>query len=139
MVSYAHIDDIESRKPLLYDTPGMNPPETNTGPICIRRYNVFTLMPELRFSYLNREHVTLYSGISIGITKFFGKFTILNIEEEGPIHPYITTGDAGNSAPTLFASAHVTLIGMGWKHWFASAELGAGFKGIGAVGIGFEF
>ena len=141
MVSYAHIDDIESRKPLLYDTQGMNPPETNTGPICIRRYNAFTLMPELRFSYLNREHVTLYSGISIGITKFYGKFTILNIEEEGPIHPYITTSDAGNSAPTLFASAHVTLIGMklGWKHWFASAELGAGFKGIGAVGIGFEF
>lgn len=141
MVGYAHIDDVESREPLLYNTHGMNPPETNTGPICLRRYNVFTLMPELRFSFLNREHITLYSGISIGITKFYGKFTILNIEEEGPIHPYFTTGDKVNSAPTLFASAHVTLIGMklGWKHWFASVELGAGFKGIGAVGIGYEF
>ena len=143
MVSYAHIDDIESKKPLLNvsDHNGLNPSESYTGPICIRRYNVFTLMPELRFSYLNREHLTLYSGLSIGITKFYGKFTILNIEEEGPIHPYITAGDKGNSAPTLFASAHVTLIGVkvGWKHWFASAELGAGFKGIGAVGIGYEF
>jgi hypothetical protein len=141
MVGYAHIDDIESRSPLLYTVHDMNPAETNTGPICIRRYNIFTLMPELRFSYLNREHVTLYSGLSIGITKFFGKFTILNIEEEGPIHPYFTTGDKGNSAPTLFASAHVTLIGvkLGWKHWFASAEIGVGFKGIGAVGVGYEF
>jgi hypothetical protein len=141
MVGYAHIDDIESRSPLLNNTHGIEPPETNTGPICIRRYNAFVFMPELRFSYLNREHLTLYSGISIGITKFFGKFTILNIEEEGPIHPYFTADDKGNSAPTLFASAHVTLIGvkLGWKHWFASAEIGVGFKGIGAVGVGYEF
>lgn len=141
MVGYAHIDDIESRSPLLNHTHGMNPSETNTGPICIRRYNAFVFMPELRFSYLNRKHVTLYSGLSIGITKFYGKFTILNIEEEGPIHPYFTAGDKGNNAPTLFASAHVTLIGvkLGWEHWFASAELGAGFKGIGSVGVGYEF
>ena len=142
MVSYAHIDDIESRRPLLNDSHhGVDASETSTGPICIRRYNVFTLMPELRFSYLNREHLTLYSGVSVGITKFYGKFTILNIEEEGPIHPYFTIGDKGNSAPTIFASAHVTFIGvkLGWKHLFASAELGAGFKGIGAVGIGYEF
>jgi hypothetical protein len=143
MVSYAHIDDIESKRPLMDNSQdhGVQPQETNTGPICIRRYNVFTLMPELRFSYLNREHLTLYSGISIGITKFFGKFTILDIAEEGPIHPYFTTDENSNSAPTLFASAHVTLIGVkvGWKHLFASAELGAGFKGIGAVGIGYEF
>ena len=143
MVSYAHIDDIESKRPLMDNSQdhGVQPQETNTGPICIRRYNVFTLMPELRFSYLNREHLTLYSGISIGITKFFGKFTILDIAEEGPIHPYFTTDENSNSAPTLFLSAHVTLIGvkLGWKHWFASAELGAGFKGIGTVGIGYEF
>lgn len=140
-VGYAHINDIESQRPLLSDTHGVEPKETYTRPICIRRYNVFTLMPELRFSYLNREHLTLYSGISIGITKFFGKFTILNIAEEGPIHPYFTTDENSNNAPTLFASAHVTLIGMklGWKHWFASAELGVGFKGIGSVGIGYEF
>lgn len=142
-VGYAHIDDIESKKPLLDNShyQGAGPPEPYTGPICIRRYNVFTLMPELRFSYLNREHLTLYSGISIGITKFYGKFTILNIAEEGPIHPYFTTDENSNNAPTLFASAHITLIGvkLGWKHWFASAELGAGFKGIGSVGIGYEF
>ena len=143
MVGYAHIDDIESKRPLMDDSQhhGVELPETNTGPICIRRYNAFVFMPELRFSYLNREHVTLYSGLSIGITKFYGKFTILNIEEEGPIHPYFTAGDKGNSAPTLFASAHVTLIGakLGWKHWFANAELGVGFKGIGAIGVGYEF
>lgn len=143
MVGYAHLDDIESRSPLLNDAhnQGVEPRETNTGPICLRRYNVFTLMPELRFSYLNREHLTLYSGISIGITKFYGKFTILNVEEEGPIHPYFPSGNEGNSAPTLFASAHVTLIGakLGWNHWFASVELGAGFKGIGTVGVGYEF
>jgi hypothetical protein len=143
MVGYAHLDDIESRSPLLNDAhnQGVEPRETNTGPICLRRYNVFTLMPELMFSYLNREHLTLYSGISIGITKFYGKFTILNVEEEGPIHPYFPSGNEGNSAPTLFASAHVTLIGakLGWKHWFASMELGAGFKGIGTVGVGYEF
>ena len=140
-VGYAHINDIESRSPLLDNTHGVEPPETNTGPICIRRYNAFIFMPELRFSYLNREHLTLYSGISIGITKFYGKFTILNIAEEGPIHPYFTTDEHSNNAPTLFASAHITLIGLklGWKHWFASAELGAGFKGIGSVGIGYEF
>ena len=143
MVGYAHLDDIESRSPLLNDAhnQGVEPRETNTGPICLRRYNVFTLMPELRFSYLNREHLTLYSGISIGITKFYGKFTILNVEEEGPIHPYFPSGHEGNRAPTLFASAHVTLIGakLAWKHWFASMELGAGFKGIGTVGVGYDF
>ena len=142
-LGYAHIDDIESKKPLMDNShhQGAEPPEPYTEPICIRRYNAFLFMPELRFSFLNREHLTLYSGISIGITKFFGKFTILDIVEEGPIHPYFTTDENSNSTPTLFASAHVTLIGvkMGWKHWFASAELGAGFKGIGAVGIGYEF
>ncbi len=143
MVGYAHIDDIESRRPLMdysvYN--GAEPPETNMGPICIRRYNAFLLMPELRFSYLNREHVTLYSGLSIGITKFYGRSTIINIEEEGPIHPYFTSDENRSSSPTLFASAHITLFGakFGWNHWFASVELGAGFKGFGTIGIGYEF
>ena len=143
MVGYAHIDDIESRKPLMDNSyySGIEPPEANTGPICIRRYNAFTFMPELRFSYLNREHLTLYSGLSIGISKFFGKSTIINIEEDGPIHPYFTADENRTCSPTLFASAHVTLIGLkaGWNHWFANVELGAGFKGICAFGFGYEF
>ena len=143
MVGYAHIDDIESKNPLMDDShhQGAEPSEANPGPVCIRRYNAFTFMPELRFSYLNREHLTLYSGLSIGITKFYGKSTILNIEEHGPIHPYFTSDENRTSTPTRFASVHVTLIGVkvGWNHWFASAELGAGFKGFAALGVGYEF
>ena len=87
----------------------------------------FNLMADLRFSYLNRKHVTLYSELSGGL--LIGNFTSKQVQ------PVATNY-------TAFAGAvHVTMLGVkaGAKGWFGNVELGAGFKGLISAGFGYEF
>ncbi|MBR4787204.1 MAG: hypothetical protein IK013_04930 [Bacteroidales bacterium] len=87
----------------------------------------FDLMADLRFSYLNRKHVTLYSELSGGL--LIGNFTSKQVQ------PVATNY-------TAFAGAvHVTMLGVkaGAKGWFGNVELGAGFKGLISAGFGYEF
>ena len=95
-----------------------------------RSYHLLGFMPEIRFSYLNRPHVTLYSALSAGVDMHIsGKYE--GDEQYKDYYP-----------DQLFYSAfHVTLFGVkaGGKHWFGSLELGAGYKGIVSAGVGYEF
>ena len=86
-----------------------------------RILNCITLMPELRFSYLNRPHVTLYSAAALGLTLFLNN----------QIDP----------SPSTYPTFQLTAFGVrvGGEHLFGTLELGAGIKGIASAGIGYAF
>ena len=103
----------------------------------------FLIMPSLRFSYLNRPHVTLYSGVAVGVlinrgNRYYGDLSTLPefapaawgfVPAELPDH---------TSAGSAF---QLTAFGVkaGAKHWFGSFEAGVGIKGIVNLGVGYEF
>ena len=68
----------------------------------------------MRFTYLNREKVQLYSAVSLGVTSDF-RYEVL------PCYDF-----------TLFGCAF-------GKTLFGFAEIGNGFGGWGRVGIGYRF
>ena len=108
---------------------------------CNREFYSVAFMPEVRFSYLNRPHVTLYSALSVGFAQFFGEEECSDVSYPENRHPWFSDGINGDYTPTQFSTFHVTLLGVkaGWKHVFGSLELGAGYKGFGSVGVGYEF
>ena len=73
-----------------------------------------SIMPTVRFTYLNREKVQLYSAVSLGVTSDF-RYEVL------PCYDF-----------TLFGCAF-------GKTLFGFAEIGNGFGGWGRVGIGYRF
>lgn len=107
---------------------------------CNREFYSYAIMPEVRFSYLNRPHVTLYSALSVGFAQFIGTEDCYNVTYPEHRHPWFSGVDR-DYMPTRFSTLHVTLFGVkaGWKHVFGSIELGAGYKGLGSIGIGYEF
>lgn len=92
------------------------------------RRHFITIMPELRFSYLNRPHVTLYSGLAAGITTAPGYHMRSWVEE------------TVNNTKT-FPSFQITALGIraGRDHLFGTFEAGFGFKGFASLGIGYAF
>lgn len=129
-VSLAQYEDSQSH---LYES-------GKTG-LCQRNFLTAAFMPEVRFSYLNRPHVTLYSALSVGFAQFFGEEECSDVSYPENRHPWFSDGINGDYTPTQFSTFHVTLLGVkaGWRHVFGSIELGAGYKGLGSVGIGYEF
>ena len=128
--SYAHYTDSQNH---LY--------ESGVTGLCQRYFHTLAIMPEVRFSYLNRPHVTLYSALSVGFAQFFGEEECSDVSYPENRHPWFSDGINGDYTPTQFSTFHVTLLGVkaGWRHVFGSIELGAGYKGLGSVGIGYEF
>lgn len=101
----------------------------------------FLIMPSLRFSYLNRPHITLYSGLDIGL--LIVKRTperMIQFVEEG-FSPDDDPSDWPDKRTDVFSAFHLTAFGVkaGAKHWFGSFELGAGIKGFANLGVGYEF
>ena len=96
-----------------------------------RTINCLTLMPELRFSYLNRPHVTLYSAVAAGTSLFFGKQ--LYAERNGDF--------SWEKISKVYPSCQLTAFGVraGGEHLFGSFELGVGMKGFVSGGIGYAF
>lgn len=95
-----------------------------------RSYHLLGIMPDIRFSYLNRPHVTLYSGLSVGVDLHIpGKY-----EGNETYKDYYPD-------PLFYSAFQATLFGVkaGGSHWFGSFELGAGYKGIASLGVGYEF
>lgn len=93
-------------------------------------YHLWGIMPDIRFSYLNRPHLTLYSALSVGINLHIpGKY-----EGNEMYQDYYPD-------PLVYSNFQVTLFGVkaGGKHWFGSFELGAGYRGIATAGVGYEF
>jgi len=88
------------------------------------RDHFISIMPAVRFSYLNREHFTLYSGIAGGVA--------LEYSKSYPDY----------KAHNNHLAFQLTLFGVsaGSQRWFGFAELGCGFKGGYAnAGFGFRF
>ncbi len=96
-----------------------------------RMINCFTLMPELRFSYLNRPHVTLYSAVAAGASLFFGK----------QVYAKQYGGFSREKISKVYPSCQLTAFGVraGGEHLFGSFELGVGMKGFVLGGIGYAF
>lgn len=103
------------------------------GPLCevgSRSYHLLGIMPDIRFSYLNRPHVTLYSALSAGVdVHISGKY-----EGDKQYKDYYPD-------QLFYSAVHATLFGVkaGGKHWFGSFELGVGYKGVVSAGVGYEF
>jgi hypothetical protein len=115
MVNYAYYKDHTDYTYQIFNTRWMH---------CI------TLMPELRFSYLNRPHVTLYSAVAAGATLFVG--------HENPTWEIY---DGQWWKHSTFPSFQLTAFGVraGGEHLFGSFELGVGIKGFASAGIGYAF
>ena len=103
----------------------------------------FLIMPSLRFSYLNRPHVTLYSGLAVGVlinrgNRYYGDLS--GLPEFVPAAWGFLPAELPNhtSAGSAF---QLTAFGVkaGAKHWFGSFEAGAGIKGFVNAGVGYEF
>ena len=103
----------------------------------------FLIMPSLRFSYLNRPHVTLYSGIAVGVlinrgNRYYGDLSALPefVPAEWGFLPAVLPDHT--SAGSAF---QLTAFGVkaGAKHWFGSFEAGIGIKGFVNLGVGYEF
>lgn len=77
------------------------------------------IAPEVRFSYLNKPWVTLYSGINLGFA--------------------ITCGNALPETQVNFIS-HINLFGVkAGKNLYGFFEFGVGAKGFLSTGIGYHF
>lgn len=87
------------------------------------RDHFISIMPAVRFSYLNRDHFTLYSGIAGGFALEYCKS-----------YP-------DYKAHNNHLAFQLTLLGVsaGSQRWFGFAELGCGFKGYVNAGFGFRF
>ncbi len=94
----------------------------------------FVIMPEVRFSYLNRPHVTLYSGLAMGVLINRGNCYRGGTVPENLYHP-------DENHTSAFSAFQLTAFGVkaGAKHWFGSFEAGVGIKGFVNLGVGYEF
>ena len=121
MLNYAHYYD-----QLCYPWDSFGGQATYSLPSCERYFSVIGILPDIRFSYFNRPHVTLYSAISLG----FNAYILEKI-----------SGETLTSHPTFYSAVPVTAFGVkaGGNHWFGSFELGAGYKGFASLGVGYEF
>ena len=92
----------------------------------------FLIMPSLRFSYLNRPHLTLYSGLSVGLYIKYGR----EYRDDDCLIQPITA-----EYIRMFSAFQLTAFGVkaGAKHWFGSFEAGVGIKGFVNLGVGYEF
>jgi hypothetical protein len=95
-----------------------------------RTQHGITLMPELRFSYFNRPHVTLYSAAALGYTIFLGR-------ENASFHEFYSH----RLYISEFPSFQLTAFGIraGGERLFGTFEAGFGIKGIVSGGIGYAF
>ena len=113
----------------LYKEKGYGEPENLTWQY--KEHHIL-IMPSLRFSYLNRPHLTLYSGLSVGLYIKHGREYR---DDDCLIRPITTDHNR------VFSAFQLTAFGLkaGAKHWFGSFELGAGIKGFVNFGVGYEF
>lgn len=93
--------------------------------ISISQQHCITIMPAVRFSWLNKKIVTLYSGVAFGATFLF------HVND-----PWSNSKLNFKLRPALQFTAIGVEVG---KKWFGFAELGYGNKGIVAAGFGFRF
>lgn len=86
-----------------------------------------SIMPSVRFSWLNKKYITLYSGLSAGcLISTGGKFS----PEENVAYQMTEVHFAGQ----------LTAVGIqGGKNWYGFAEVGVGVQGFVKAGFGYKF
>ena len=94
----------------------------------------FTFMPDLRFSYLNRKHVTLYSGFGFGMG-------LIHVKDPQIDRFFTGRTDYTYNITRIGYSYQLTAFGVkaGGNHWFGDLELGVGSKGFVSAGFGYDF
>lgn len=91
--------------------------------------SLFTLMPSVRFTYLNRPWVRLYSGADIGCLYFWN-----SDNKNDP------SSDEGNKDSNFAFAFNVTPIGVNvGKQFYGMFELNFGFDSFVKLGIGCRF
>ena len=87
----------------------------------------FFIMPSVRFSWLNKKYVMLYSGVSLGVSGCYSS-TYSKFSEQ-------TTNDL-----SLNFAGEVTAIGVHvGRYWYGFTELGFGTQGFFNIGFGYQF
>ena len=96
-----------------------------------RWMHCISLMPELRFSYFNRPHMTLYSALAAGATLFLG-----NVFYADPYESFYW-----ENIQKVYPTFQLTAFGIraGGERFFGTFETGFGIKGIVSGGIGYAF
>ena len=88
---------------------------------------LLSVMPSVRFTYLNRPWVRLYSGVDVGVGFLLSDRNSSSKDENS---------DNGN----IFCAFNITPIGVNvGKGFYGLFELNAGFDSIIKVGIGARF
>lgn len=91
--------------------------------IGITRAHSFAIIPSIRFSWLNKKIVTLYSGVALGAAL---SFVNNKPDDRLDIDPHF--------------AFQLTYVGVEvGKKWFGFTEIGTGYKGFISAGFGFRF
>ncbi len=92
------------------------------------RQHVFAVMPDVKFEYLRRKHITLYSGASLGIAAAHSS-------------GYDLVPNNEILEKWQYAAAYqLTFFGLRvGNRVFGTTEVGYGYKGYINAGVGFRF
>ena len=97
----------------------------------VDHYALASVMPSVRFTYLNRPWVRLYSGVDVGFAYLWTGTTTYNGKSD--------SGEKGADNNFLFAF-NATIFGVNvGKKFYGLFELNAGFDAMIKVGIGARF
>ncbi len=92
--------------------------------------NYISIMPSVRFSWLNKKYITLYSGLSLGCTFVTGKEYWPDLPKDNIVYDPFDFGFCGQ----------LTAVGIqGGKNWYGFAEVGFGHQGFVKAGFGYKF
>ena len=96
-------------------------------PVARTSRHFITLMPSVRFSWLNKKYITLYSGLSMGCTI-------------APGSDYYQNRNRIYKTTDVYFAGQLTCVGIqGGKNWYGFAETGIGTQGFIKVGFGYKF
>lgn len=90
-------------------------------------YSALNIMPSVRFQYLNKRYVGLYSGVSLGL--------FLGFTSGSKLYDPTNSNECG-----VLPAFQVTALGVRvGNKVFGTAEIGVGNKGFATIGIGARF
>jgi len=87
-------------------------------------YLIISTAPSIRFSYINKPRVTIYSGCALGLGLDINLYSLGRTFQD----------------LELILFYQLTAVGFSYgKNFFASGEIGYGFKGLGCVSLGYRW
>lgn len=94
--------------------------------------HLISILPEARFSWLNKRIVTMYSSFGLGLAIY--------IDDTYYSDKFYTTKTRNYDETSYAPAFHLTAVGIHvGKKWYGFAELGFGYKGIIQAGFGYNF